>query len=231
MACGLGISVALSGLLAVYEHQQLKTVEGQARKVAALVKEAATATDKAVEAAAPRKPNAELELTVRELEAQLKARQDIVDALRRGLVGTTGGFSEYMRVFARQTVQGVWLTGFDITAGGDELTIAGRTLNADLVPAYLERLNREAAVQGRSFGSMVINQAPEGPKFEQQPSDPKQPGTRAASGNPVLEFTLASSDPGHGGTRPGGTAPRPGASAALLQNRTNEAPRSMESTR
>jgi len=82
-----------------------------------------------------------------------------VQALRRGLVGTTGGFSEYMRVFSRQAVQGLWLTGFDVAAGGDELTITGRTLNAELVPTYIQHLNREAAIQGRNFGSMLIKQA------------------------------------------------------------------------
>src|SRR3954471_16838614 len=107
MACALALAVALSAVVAVYENQRLTTIEAEARRLAALVKEAGIVNDNASQASAPRKPNAELDAGVRDLEAQLKARQDIVDALRRGLVGTTEGFSEYMRVFSRQTLLGV----------------------------------------------------------------------------------------------------------------------------
>jgi hypothetical protein len=128
-----------------------------------------------------------------------------------------------MRVFSRQTLQGVWLTGFDITAGGDELTIAGRALSADLVPAYLQRLNREAAIQGRQFGSMVINQAPEAPKLEQHAADSKQQVVRAVPAAPYLDFTLASNDPGHGLGRVGASAQRIAPSAVLLGGPVPEA--------
>jgi hypothetical protein len=223
MAYGLSIAVALSVLVAVYENHRLGAVEAEARNIAAMLKDATLANDKAIEGNVPRKPNAELEIRVRDLEAQLKARQEIVDALRRGLVGTTSGFSEYMRVFSRQTLQGVWLTGFDITAGGDELTIAGRALSADLVPAYLQRLNREAAIQGRQFGSMVINQAPEAPKLEQHAADSKQQVVRAVPAAPYLDFTLASNDPGHGLGRVGASAQRIAPSAVLLGGPVPEA--------
>ena len=37
----------------------------------------------------------------------------------------------------------VWLTGFDLTAGGTSLTVNGRTLDPDGVPRYLQRLRSE----------------------------------------------------------------------------------------
>jgi hypothetical protein len=198
MALGLGICVTLSLLMGGYENYRLRATEAEAAKVAAALKQAMLVNDKATAVRVPRKPNAQLEVRVQELEAQLKARQEIVDALSRGLVGTTDGFSEYMRVFSRQSQQGVWLIGFDIGAGGDELTIMGRALGAELVPAYLQRLNREAAIQGRQFGSMVISQATPAAQIgpgEQQPVDAKGSGPRAVS-VPYLEFTLSSNDPG-----------------------------------
>ena len=186
MVCGVAVALAVTVGFAAYENYQLRAMESQAAKVNALFKQSGLApTGKPDE---PRKPSPELEARVSELEAQLKARQEVVDALQKGLVGTTNGFSEYMRVFSRQNVQGVWLTGFDIAAGGDDLTIMGRALNADLVPAYLQRLNREAAIQGRGFGSMVISQPVQTSRPEQPAPDVKGTAPRPA----YLEFTVSS---------------------------------------
>ena len=44
-----------------------------------------------------RKPDPGLEAKVLDLSAQVKVRQEIVGALKGGSVGTTAGFSEYMR--------------------------------------------------------------------------------------------------------------------------------------
>jgi hypothetical protein len=63
-----------------------------------------------------------------------------------------------MRAFARQSLDGVWLTGFEIDAGGRELALSGRALGAELVPRYLERLNHESLLQGRQFSSLKVDQ-------------------------------------------------------------------------
>jgi hypothetical protein len=196
MAYGFGIAVSITLVLAAIENYRLRGIETEARQVAVLFKESALARDKAAGNETARKPNAELEIRVRELEAQLKGRQEIVDALRKGLVGTTAGFSEYMRVFARQSLPGVWLTGFDIAAGGDDLTIAGRALSPDLVPAYLQRLNREAPTQGRQFASISINQASarQPLKIAPERQEAKEPNRRP-SVTPHVEFVISSTHP------------------------------------
>jgi hypothetical protein len=211
MAWSVGLAIGISVALAAYEHYELYALTRQATRIDAAVKIATQTKDKASAANASSKPDAELEARVRSLEAQLRTRQEIVQALRRGLVGTTGGFSEYMRVFSRQAVQGLWLTGFDVAAGGDELTITGRTLNAELVPTYIQRLNREAAIQGRNFGSMLMKQALN--RDELQTTAVKE----AAAARSFLEFTLNS------GERQAGSA----SGASEQRNMTPVSPRFM----
>lgn len=197
MACGVGLAVVLALVVANYEDSRVRVLDRQARGIADELKEATLAYEKTTGTKVVRKPNAELEARITELNAQLKARQDVIDALRGGVVGTTRGFSEYMRVFSRQSLDGLWLTGFDIAAGGNDLTLAGRALSADLVPAYLQRLNREGPMQGRQFASMVITQARAARELGKDAPDPKQARAAAAGGGelpPYVEFTVSSTD-------------------------------------
>ena len=91
----------------------------------------------------------------------------------RALVWLAG---EYLRAFSRQSLDGLWLTAFTITGAG-ELEISGRALRPDLVPAYIQRLNEEEVLAGRSFA-----------RFEM--SRPEMPGEKKLPA-PFLEFTLA----------------------------------------
>ena len=190
IAGAMGIAAALGISLAVYENILLTRVEAQARTVA---KSFAGARAQQEAAAIPRKadPGAEAKLT--QLAADLKARQEVLNALNAGTVGTTGGFSEYLRAFSRQRVEGVWLTAFDIAAGGLDLTIDGRALSADLVPAYLQRLNNEPPMQGRKFASVIIAQP--GVRETAKAADAKESATTAAL-PPFLDFTISSGELG-----------------------------------
>jgi hypothetical protein len=190
MAYVIGVAVTLTLLGGIYEHYRLGAVEAEAVQVAAMLKKAgAGLPTTAVQA--PPKPDAELEMKLRELQAQHEARQRLVDTVRGALAESSGGFSEYMRVFSRQKMDGVWLTGFDIASGGEDLTITGRAASADLVPAYLQRLNREAPVQGRQFAKISVNQLPA--RQSAQPADAAA-GARGAPPS-YVEFMVSTDDP------------------------------------
>ncbi len=91
-------------------------------------------------------------------QAELKSRDEVVGVLQGGVLGNTAGYSEYLRAFARQSIEGVWLTGFSISGAGHHVVIEGRTLRAELVPDYLQRLNRERILQGSTFAEMQMQQ-------------------------------------------------------------------------
>jgi hypothetical protein len=97
-----------------------------------------------------------LEEEVARANARLKQREELLAMLRTGGLGNTDGFARYLSALARQTLPGVWLTGF--TIGGDEaeLQLSGKVLHPDLVPAYIRALNREEVMRGRRIAEMRL---------------------------------------------------------------------------
>lgn len=90
-----------------------------------------------------------LEAEVARLEADVRTRRAALDMMQGGGLGNTDGFSRYFAAFARHSMRGVWLTGFSVGDNGNVLSIRGRVLHPDLVPAYLKALNEEDVMRGR----------------------------------------------------------------------------------
>lgn len=97
-----------------------------------------------------------LEEELARLEARLKSREALLIGIRTGVSGDVNGFSPYMTAFARQNTQGVWLTGFTLGGASNDLTVKGRVLNPELVPAYLLALNRESVMSGRQISELKL---------------------------------------------------------------------------
>jgi hypothetical protein len=96
--------------------------------------------------------------------------------LGKGGPAGPGGYSEYLRAFARQTVQGLWLTSIQIAEGGGQLTMSGRALQADLVPVLIGRLKQESVLRGRPLEGLAITRSTAG----------------KAPGRAIVEFTVTS---------------------------------------
>lgn len=88
--------------------------------------------------------------------ARLKQREEMLSLLRTGGLGNTDGFARYLGAFARQSMAGVWLTGFTIGGDETELQMTGRVLQADLVPTYIRALNREEVMRGRRVAELRL---------------------------------------------------------------------------
>ncbi len=106
-----------------------------------------------------RKPDPRLIAELKSIESLLERRGQIALLLESGSVGSTGGFAEYLRGFARQVPEGLWLTGFTIGSGGNDMEIRGSMLAAVALPEYIRRLGTEKAFQGRSFASLTMGRA------------------------------------------------------------------------
>lgn len=214
-------TAALATIIAVYENRQLDAVQAQAQAVERKLKDARLAHESVLAQRKGRKAPAVTDPALADLDAQLKSREEIGDALKNGIVGTTGGFSEYMLALSRQSLAGVWLTGFEFAAGGSELTLAGRALSADLVPSYLQQLTQAPPLQGRRFASMLISQPPANAAGK----DPAEEagGQAGQRGPPYVEFRISSAHPD---TLRGMaiTPPRPPAPAKPASNVSSAAP-------
>lgn len=109
-----------------------------------------------------------LEDQVTQLEKQVAARLQVRELLSRGLFSNTTGFSEFFVAFARQHVNGVWLTGFDIVGAGESMRLQGRTVDPAQVPRYVQRLSAERSLAGREFQVFTLSR-PEPTGEERQP--------------------------------------------------------------
>jgi Tfp pilus assembly protein PilN len=144
--------------------------------------------------AGARRIDPKLEEDLARAEAMHRARTELMTLLESGVLGTPGGFSGQMRALARQSTDGLWLTGFSLSAGQVELQ--GRALTAELVPAYLRRLGSEQAMAGVEFNGLRIAQPAVSPAPSVAPGAGPATGhagiTTAAAGPAFVEFFVAS---------------------------------------
>lgn len=185
MAWGFGAAVLLVGAIYGYAAFGVAGLERQVRTTTTLLEKERSRLEAIVKSASSTKKSPGLEAEIARVEAQVGARQAIMDTLRSGSFGNTEGYSEYLRAFARQIAEGLWLTGFSIVGAGADMAIHGKALQPEMVPAYLRRLNGERIIQGRAFAGMQI-----------RTPTPAAPDPREKTGKPaqqaVIEFSLFS---------------------------------------
>lgn len=121
------------------------------------------------------------------LEAELDVMRMQLEMLTGSAAGDIHGFAEYLRAFSRQSVNGLWLTGLDVHAGGD-INIRGRTLDPALVPDFIQRLDREEVLRGRNFAALEMGRPAESRSSATGPG-PQRELPR------YLEFSLATTEP------------------------------------
>lgn len=183
LAGALAVLVGVSGYLV---RMDLPALTAQAATAESQLEAVRAQVAKLEGQVAERKPDPGL---IRELEATqrlLGARSEVLATLRRSLGPDVHAFADYLRGLARQSVNGLWLTGFSIGAGGKGMEIRGRTTDPALLPEYIRRLNREAAFQGQTFAALKLEAA--------KSAKPAATGTAVTTEIPPAwhEFTLMS---------------------------------------
>jgi hypothetical protein len=121
---------------------ELPAVQAQLKKITVL--HHATAT------------NQDLHNKIMQLERQEVMQQKILRLVSQNSLTDHKSYAAIMRAFAKQSLEGLWLTGFSIKSHTTELSISGRSLLADIVPEYIARLGGEAALQGKSFSALSM---------------------------------------------------------------------------
>ena len=106
--------------------------------------------------------------------AALALRNEVVAVLDSGSLGNTSGFSAIMQGFARRSQPDLWLTGFSVSSGGEEIEIRGRLLDPARLPAYMQGLRSEPVFAGRRFAAL-----------EMKGVDPLEPKAESAASSPA----------------------------------------------
>ena len=187
-------AVALYAVLAVagvWAWQNAAARQEAAARAEAQLKSTKQQVEAETRAAAARKPSLQMIGEVENAEGLLRRRVEIAGLLESGAVGSTGGFADYLRGFSRQASEGLWLTGFKIGSGGNDMEIRGSMLNPTALPDYIRRLGAERAFQGRNFAGLTMNRvspSPAGGSAAQGAAPPV-----ATPAQPTIDFVLVES--------------------------------------
>jgi len=155
---GWAVVAVLVVALAGYQMISLRSIEQQERELAQQVAAAQADAQRLGNELASRRHDPRITEELARLEGDVKGRQEVMAVLSSGGLGDTHGFSDHLKAFARQSFEGVWLTGLSIATAGRDVTVEGRALQAADVPGYLKRLNGESAMQGHPFSELVIQE-------------------------------------------------------------------------
>ena len=143
---------------------------------------------------APRQQDARLAEELSLAQGELGDLKDVAGLIERGELGNTQGYAEYFRALARQSVDGLWLTGVSIAGAGLDIGVRGRAMDPALVPGFLGRLRQERVMQGKPVGSLQIGEA----AALKAVKDGKEGGAPV----PYVEFSLQSAAQSSPGARP-----------------------------
>jgi len=185
MLQALGMILLGSVALSAYTAYRISALGKEADEIAAQLTALRGKAAKVNAQYAPKQKNKALEDEVRKAEIELKPLPQLLGMLQKGDFGNTAGYAEYMRAFARQIVDGLWLSGFRIDGAGSDIAIQGHALRPELVPVYITRLKREPALQGKSFAALEMQTPGAG--------QPERPAARQKTALAYIDFHLQSS--------------------------------------
>lgn len=148
------VAVTLLGLYA-FGRLKIAGLEAEVVQLAAREK-AVTAQLGRIDPTIGANRRAEGEQEIKKLNATLLEQQKLIDVLRDQPLGTTDGFSSYLAALGRQHTAELWLTDLTINGATRAIELGGRSVRADLVPAYLQHLGREPALAGQRFDRFDI---------------------------------------------------------------------------
>lgn len=178
MLQGLFLVMVGTGLFYVYATYQVKEMK---REQDATIRQYADGEAKLkhfTEEFSPEESSKLLDSELKAAEKKLAVQLDLIQTLKGGAIGNATGYSAYMRAFARQSVEGLWLSDFEIIGDGSRISISGSVMRPELLPVYVGRLGSEGVMRGRSFAALQMQ--------------------RRNDGTGAVEFTLQSSEAGGG---------------------------------
>jgi Fimbrial assembly protein (PilN) len=100
-------------------------------------------------------PDQNLKIQIAKLEAIEEVQAQILNLIGQSKPQALS-LANYMRGLAKQSMNGVWLTGFSIDQKTNAMTLRGRSLSANALPEYMKRLGKEPVFSGQLFGGLQI---------------------------------------------------------------------------
>ncbi|PKO45074.1 MAG: MSHA biogenesis protein MshI [Betaproteobacteria bacterium HGW-Betaproteobacteria-22] len=150
--------ILTSAFYATYAQKSLAQLTAQRQQLASDLSQAQIKLTELAAAHKPREANPLLLNEIDLLAQKLTLQQQVLATIDKSTNQSENSYAAIMRGFARQTIEGLWLTGFHFDSLSNRLSIRGATLKSDLVPEYIVKLSAEPAFKGKLFSGLNIQQ-------------------------------------------------------------------------
>lgn len=98
----------------------------------------------------------ELVLRLEQAEARLDSRRQIRTFLSESKLGNVAGFSEYFKDLSRASIEGLSITEFSFSRGGDDVSVVGRVIDSAMVPRFVSNLESSTStIKGKHFSPSI----------------------------------------------------------------------------
>lgn len=154
------LALSLLGWYA-YTSQQVNTLKMSRDQLAIELQQVQVALAEMTSARAPKAPNQTLIAELQTLEEKHQVQMQILEAMKQGRPSQEKGLASYMLGLARQSTDGLWLTGFSIDQTHHTVSLKGRSMDAAVLPDYMRKLGQETVFAGQTFGGLRIQQPTE----------------------------------------------------------------------
>ncbi|NQV69834.1 MAG: hypothetical protein HQ498_07395 [Pseudohongiella sp.] len=156
MAQILGGVIVLIILSFTYEFTTSALLNAELAELQLTLQQETSKTNELVGVLARRTQDTELIDRLDRDERRLDSGRRIRDFLRATKLGNLAGFSEHLKDLSRASMDGLSLSEFTITEGGDRLSLVGQVIDSSLVPRYVSNLARSnSTIRNQFFGTTI----------------------------------------------------------------------------
>lgn len=152
----LGGALIALALMYGWSYWRLHTLTAEVARLSAARVAAHARLDSLRQAYPARQSNPLLAQELLRVGNEVERARALAGVLAQGAYGNTSGLSPYLLGFARQHVEGTWLTHIAIADGGSHIALEGRATAPALIPDLVQRLTGEEAFRGKSFSSLKL---------------------------------------------------------------------------
>lgn len=165
-------AILIVGLTAytIHARGQLNSLQGEVDVLRADQEEREAQAALSEDQAARGTPT-DVESRVKELSRSVAARTQALHMLQSGAAGQTTGFAPRLEALARRHVDGLWIDAVILSGANGSMSLAGATVDPDIVPRYLQNLARDAVLTGTRFDDFLIERPEPEAKSEPAPAD------------------------------------------------------------
>jgi hypothetical protein len=143
-------------LVSAYEYFSRWQLNGELVDLQASLAEETKKTSELDGILARRVQSNELSVRLESAEALLDASQSIRDFLSQSKLGNVTGFSEYFKDLSRASLDGLSISEFTFTNGGESASLSGQVADSAMVPRYVSNIeNGNSSLKEKHFSPSI----------------------------------------------------------------------------